>query len=237
MHHAEVDRVLAAAPADRRLLDHPFYRRWEAGKVSIAELGAYAAQYRHFERYLPAFLSRLASALPEGPARDLVTANLDDEQGDPVPHAELFEHFAAAVAAGADPASPATDELIGTYDDLLSEGPTPALAGFLAYESQAAEIARSKAEGLRRHYQLDDSALRFWDHHAQVDVRHHGWARQALATSARTRDAVETDLRRAADAWWAFLDEREARQLTLSPISQTTLVETARRSCQTSSSS
>jgi hypothetical protein len=46
MHHAEVDRVLAAAPADRRLLDHPFYRRWEAGKVSIAELGAYAAQYR-----------------------------------------------------------------------------------------------------------------------------------------------------------------------------------------------
>jgi pyrroloquinoline-quinone synthase len=237
MHDSELDRVLAGALADRRLLDHPFYRRWEAGKVSIAELGAYAAQYRHFERYLPVFLSELSSALPEGPARDLVKANLDDEQGDPVPHAELFEHFAAAVAAGADPTSPATAELIGTYDDLLSEGPTPALAGFLAYESQAAEIAQSKAEGLRRHYHLDDSALRFWDHHAQVDVRHHAWAREALATSACTRDAVETDLRRAAVAWWTFLDEREARQLTLSPISQTTLLETARESGQTSSSS
>ena len=199
--------------------------------MSIAELGAYAAQYRHFERYLPAFLSRLASALPEGPARDLVRANLDDEQGDPVPHAERFEHFAAAVGAGADPASPATDDLIGTYDDLLSDGPTPALAGFLAYESQAAEIARSKAEGLRRHYQLDDSALRFWDHHAQVDVRHHAWARQALATSAGTRDAVETDLRRAADAWWAFLDEREARQPdTVADLADNT-VETTRGSC------
>jgi pyrroloquinoline-quinone synthase len=210
MDNCELDRVLAATLADRRLLDHPFYRRWEAGQVSMPELAAYAAQYRHFERYLPGFLSQLTAALGDGPARDLVAANLADEQGDPVPHAELFEQFAAAVAAGADAASPATTRLCGTYDHLLSDGPTSGLAGFLAYESQATEIAQSKADGLRRHYQLDDAALRFWDHHAQVDVRHHAWAREALATSVCADSAVESDLRRAADAWWAFLDEREA---------------------------
>ena len=101
-----LDRALAAALADRQLLDHPFYRRWEAGQVSMAELAAYAAQYRYFERYLPRFLSQLTHALPEGPARDLVAANLADEQGDPIPHAELFEQFAGAVAAGDDAPSP-----------------------------------------------------------------------------------------------------------------------------------
>jgi pyrroloquinoline quinone (PQQ) biosynthesis protein C len=138
-----------------------------------------------------------------------VAANLADEQGDPIPHTELFEQFAVAMAAGAEAASPAATGLLGTYDDLLSDGPTSGLAGFLAYESQAAEIAESKAEGLRCHYQLDDSALRFWDHHALVDDRHDVWARQALAASECTDDTVESALRRAADAWWAFLEERE----------------------------
>jgi pyrroloquinoline-quinone synthase len=122
----------------------------------------------------------------------------------------LFEHFAVAVAAGAAATSPATMGLLGTYDDLLGDGPTFGLAGFLAYESQAAEIARSKAEGLRRHYQLDDTAVRFWDHHGQVDVRHHLWARAALATTAGRDADVASGLGRAADAWWAFLDERQA---------------------------
>lgn len=176
----------------------------------MAELAAYAAQYRYFEGYLPGFLSQLTAVVADGPARQLVAANLADEQGDPVPHAELFEQFAIAVAAGTDAASPATVGLLATYDDLLGEGPTAGLAGFLAYESQAAEIARSKAEGLRRHYQLDDSAVRFWDHHAQVDVRHHVWAREALAASTDDDAALESGLRRAANAWWAFLDERQA---------------------------
>jgi pyrroloquinoline-quinone synthase len=210
MENPELDRVLVAALTDRRLLDHPFYRRWEAGEVSMPELAAYAAQYRYFEGYLPGFLSGLTAVVADGPARQLVAANLADEQGDPVPHTELFEQFAVAVAAGTDAASPATVGLLATYDDLLGEGPTAGLAGFLAYESQAAEIARSKAEGLRRHYQLDDSAVRFWDHHAQVDVRHHVWAREALAASVDDDAAVESGLRRAANAWWAFLDERQA---------------------------
>jgi pyrroloquinoline-quinone synthase len=214
MDNFELDGVISGALADRRLLDHPFYRRWEAGEVSMPELAAYAAQYRHFERYLPDFLSRLVAALPEGPARDLVSANLGDEQGDPVAHTELFEEFATAVGAGDDAASPAVTRLLDVYDDLLADGATSGLAGFMAYESQAAEIAYSKAAGLRRHYQVSDAGLRFWDHHATVDVRHQAWARDAVAMSVDADDTVQSDMRRAADAWWAFLDERQASMPT-----------------------
>src|SRR5271156_4899333 len=106
MHTQRIHEVLADAIVGRHLLTHPFYRRWEAGTLSEAELAAYAEQYRHIERELPLPLSTIAQALPEGRARELVEANLADELGTPEPHVELFETFAAA--AGAAPDAPAT---------------------------------------------------------------------------------------------------------------------------------
>src|ERR1700677_2827519 len=107
MNRSGVDRIVTLSLADRLLLDHSFYRRWERGEVSIAELANYASQYRHFENYLPGFLQRLVDALPEGAPRELVAANLADEMGDPAPHVQLFERFAAGVGAGAAEPSPA----------------------------------------------------------------------------------------------------------------------------------
>jgi pyrroloquinoline-quinone synthase len=201
---------IIAAPADRRLLDHPFYRRWERGEVSMAELAAYAGQYRHFEAYLPGFLTELVAALPAGTARQLVAANLADELGDPIPHAELFERFAAAVGAGPRAASAATSNLLCTYRELLADGPLAAVAGFVAYESQASDIARTKAEGLRRHHGLDDDAVSFWQHHAHVDGQHAAWTWRALEELGDRPETTAPAVRRAADAWWSFLDEREA---------------------------
>jgi pyrroloquinoline-quinone synthase len=206
---SDLDSALSAGLVDRRLLDHPFYRRWEAGEVSLVELTAYAGQYRHFERYLPGFLGRLIAGLPRGQAFDLIAANLADEEGDPVPHVDLFERFATAVGAGQDAASPATRALLSTYDELMGEGVLAGLAGFVAYESQAAEIAHRKADGLRRHYGLDDHAVSFWEHHADVDARHGTWARDALERCTDTPECLIDAVRLAADAWWTMLDERE----------------------------
>ena len=121
MRPSAFNLVLGASLADRRLLQHPFYRRWERGEVTVAELADYAAQYRHFESYLPRFLARLVGSLPDGAARELVAANLADEQGDPVSHVELFERFAAAVGAPVTPASPAMADLLTVY----GEAPRP----------------------------------------------------------------------------------------------------------------
>ena len=66
--------------ADRLLLDHPFYKRWEEGSLDFAELAPYAEQYRHFEAQLPEFLQPLPEALP----RRLPKASLlDNSRGDP----------------------------------------------------------------------------------------------------------------------------------------------------------
>jgi pyrroloquinoline quinone (PQQ) biosynthesis protein C len=57
---------------------------------------------------------------------------------------------------------------------------------------------------------LDDTAVSFWEHHAQVDAQHGNWARSALEELATDPKQVERAMRIGADAWWEFLDEREA---------------------------
>jgi pyrroloquinoline quinone (PQQ) biosynthesis protein C len=176
----------------------------------MSELADYAAQYRHFETWLPGYLARLLAQLPAGEAHDLVAANLDDELGDPVPHVELFEGFAQGVGAPTAAPSEAMAGLLATYDDLLESGPVQGLAGFVAYEVQAADVARNKADGLRRHYGLGDGAVAFWEHHADVDERHADWAVSALGLMTHEPSETGVPVHRAANAWWRFLDEREA---------------------------
>jgi pyrroloquinoline quinone (PQQ) biosynthesis protein C len=207
----ELAAELTEALADLQLLEHPFYRRWEAGTLRAGELGAYAGQYRHFERSLPGTLRQLVAQLDEGPAADLVRRNLADEEGNPEPHVALFESFAQAVEAP-DEAGPtaSTQALLDTYSRLTDAGGPEGLAALVAYEVQAPAIAASKADGLRRHYEMDAAATRFWDVHADMDQDHAAWAISALAAlpgdEARVVDAART----AGAAWWAFLDEREA---------------------------
>lgn len=216
MLRPELDALFDEALRDRRLLDHLFYRRWEAGELHPAELTAYAEQYRHFEQSLPVVLAAAVDALPDGPARDLARANLDDELGNPAPHLALFDEFAAAVGARAEtPATPATATLLDSYRSSGRRGGAAVLAALAAYELQAPAVATSKAEGLRSRYGLSGADTRFWDLHGVMDVDHASWALDALAELDADEATVRSAARAAADAWWAFLDERQEAAATL----------------------
>ncbi|HLX88636.1 MAG TPA: iron-containing redox enzyme family protein [Acidimicrobiales bacterium] len=210
MMRPQLDRILDDTLRDRRLLTHPFYRRWEAGELTLGELAAYAGQYRHFERALVDVLSDVVASLPAGPARDLVQSNLDDERGVPSPHLELFDEFLTAV--GGDPAARATEAtaaLVASYRRLAAQ-PVGALAALAAYEVQAPAIATSKADGLLRHYGLAADATRFWDVHGTMDAHHADWTLDALAALDSDEATVRSAADDAAAAWWSFLDERES---------------------------
>ncbi len=202
--------MLAEAIVGRHLLAHPFYRRWEAGTLSESELAAYAEQYRHIERELPVTLTAIASALPQGRARELVEANLADELGSPEPHAELFESFAEAAGAAPEaPATPSTAALLALVRTAAANDPAAALAMVAAYEIQAADIAGSKSDGLRRLYGFDEDDTRFWDVHRTQEVDHAGWSLEALSELGADPDVVQAAATVSADSWWLFLSERE----------------------------
>ena len=201
--------LLDTALEGRRLLDHPFYRRWENGELQEGELQHYAEQYRFFEANLPLFLAELASRLPEGAALEAVRANLRDEVAAPS-HLDLFESFASFYNAADVAISPAMRNLIGAYDAVLSESDAAAIAGLLAYEAQGAGIADTKAEGLRVHYGADASATSFWDVHGTLEADHASWTMEALDSLNADEAIVLNAAGRVANAWWDFLTERNA---------------------------
>jgi pyrroloquinoline-quinone synthase len=210
--------AVAAALEGRRLLAHPFYRRWEAGELRSQELAEYAVHYRAFEAVLPTVLTAVVDRLTadgDVAAADLVARNLADELGHPRSHLELFDEFAGALpddpVAGS--AGSAAEALADTYRALAEQSPAAAIAGLAAYETQAAAIAATKGEGLRRWYGMDAAGTSFWDVHATMDAEHGDWAIEALARLDADPSEVADASRRAADAWWALLDERQAEGL------------------------
>jgi len=203
--------ALEISLADRRLLHHPFYRRWSQGNVGLEELRSYAGQYRHFEAAMPGWLSATRERLSDNRVRSVVERNLADEAEGETTHLELFDRFAAALgAADVVPPSPAMRRLLTTYDELVEAGPVTALAAILAYEEQSPEVSTTKADGLEHHLGLGDDGLAFWKTHAQVDASHARWLLDGLAALDAPAGEVEAAARRAAQAWWRFLDEREA---------------------------
>jgi len=202
------DTVLDSSISDLKLLSHPFYRRWEAGELSIKELRLYAQQYRYFEAMLPRFLGQLAEDLPQGVARESVLKNLADEVAAPS-HLELFEQFAEFYNASPAPISPAMQRLVDAYAEVLSQSPSAALAGLWAYESQGASIADSKAEGLATHYGASDESLAFWLAHGSIEQDHAKWTLEALELLEPDEEVAGGATRRIGEAWWEFLDERE----------------------------
>ena len=194
--------------ADRTLLSHPFYRRWEDGLLIDGELASYAAQYRFFEAQLPDFLSALTSMV-EGDAKTLVEANLADEVDGPTTHLELFDRFAAAVAAPAEEISPAMKALVAVYADAIASGDADFALGVLAgYEVQASEVADTKGAGLSEHYGVSGEGLEFWHIHAELEKDHAAWVLEAA--EAAEADRVIAGAHASSAAWWAYLDEREA---------------------------
>jgi pyrroloquinoline-quinone synthase len=211
MDAASLESALRDRLQGRLLLDHPFYRRWTEGGVSVEELRDYAAQYRHFEAMVPAQLRAVASSATDDKLRAQALRNLDDEAGIAPTHLDLFERFAHALdaPAHAEP-SPAMAHLLDTCAAAAHRDAASGFAALLAYEIQAPDVAASKAEGLRAHGILDGDALDFWTVHAELDRDHAQWAIDALAASTAPADGVVAAAGAAADAWWAFLDERES---------------------------
>lgn len=156
----------------RELLTHPFYQQWEAGELTTKDLAVYGSQYLHFERQLPLTLEKIARVMEPGPCRDEVKANLDDEIGNPTPHVELFQSFLDAVGSVPTLPGPATHNLTSLYDHAPGVSVGYALGVVAAYEVQSAEIAISKAQGLRKWYGLNAHQTAFWDLHSTLEEDH-----------------------------------------------------------------
>ena len=209
---ARIDEIIQ----QRSLLKHPFYQAWNMGDLPIESLREYAKQYYHFELAYPTFLSGLHYRCSDQHLRQLILENLWDEEHGTENHVELWLRFCEALGLDRDDIrsgtpSSATRSLVGTYKELTALAPLAAGAAALyAFESQVAEVARVKIEGLRDFYGMDDErSLSFFEVHKTLDLEHSDAEREMVLELASTASEEEHALHAvdtATTALWRFLD-------------------------------
>jgi pyrroloquinoline-quinone synthase len=211
--NAELLRKLDAAIAEKNLLKHPFYRDWQAGKLSREALQLYAAQYyRHVEAF-PKHL-RVLAARTEGPLHRLIEENLAEEESPSGSHPKLWRDFAAAMGVGEDditccPALPGTQAVVEKFREICGDRPVAeAVAALYAYEAQVPEIAATKIDGLRKFYGFEEpEGLAYFTVHEEADKAHRAAWRSWLEEHADgNEDEIVGTAQEALDALWGALD-------------------------------
>ena len=198
------------------MLKHPFYKSWEEGKLTKEILAEYAKQYYAHVQAFPMYVSAVHSHCEDSTARRVLLENLIEEERGDDNHPELWLRFAEALGvtrASAQSAEllPSTVKSVETIRKLTqSEDYREGVAALYAYESQVPEVSRSKLQGLKKFYGIDDPrSLAFFAVHADLDIIHRQGERYILAQHCSTPTRQESALRAAeesAKALWHFLD-------------------------------
>jgi pyrroloquinoline-quinone synthase len=203
---------LDRATEDARLLEHPFYKAWAEGTLTLEDLSFYSTQYWRQVEAFPGYLETIAARLPDGPAKATVVENLRDEvEGD---HLGLWLDFAAGVGAGREEVRGSesvahTADCVNAFQSAMAERSLPFALGMLyAYESQTPGVAATKIEGLRNHYGIDGPTLQYFALHGELDVEHSDELAHALAEVATDEAAIadaEAGAKAGAEAIWGLL--------------------------------
>ena len=198
----------------KHLSKHEFYQLWNEGKITVEALRGYTRQYFHFVSQFPMLVSGVHSKTPYEEDRILILDNLNEEENKDLPHSELWLRFAEGIGVQRDKINsrmlPETRKMIDEMRKLTSKGFLEGSAALLAYEAQISEIAKLKADGLKKHYKLKSkNALEFFTVHGKVDIEHQKTWKKIIAKRAKTksqRTRVRKAMNRSLDAMWKMLD-------------------------------
>lgn len=207
---------LLAAVMQHSMLKHPFYVAWTEGKLSPAVLQEYAKQYYAHVRAFPTYVSAVHSHCDDLATRQMLLENLNEEEQGTENHPELWLRFAESLGVNRDDVKDAT--LLQTTKDSVarlknitqSEDYREGLAALYAYESQIPEVARTKREGLKQFYGLDNErGVGFFRVHESIDLLHQEIEQTVLARECQSKADKERAIaaaEEAAKALWSFLD-------------------------------
>ncbi|MEO8458388.1 MAG: CADD family putative folate metabolism protein [Chloroflexota bacterium] len=210
------DRIDAII-AEKSILKHPFYTRWQAGEMTMDELKGYTCQYYNHVLNFPRYVSGTHANCDNLADRQELLENLQEEEEGPNNHPELWLKFGEAIGLNREDMTdatplPETNQIHETFTRITKDSPFVAgIAALYAYESQVPEVASTKMEGLKQHYGVKSpDGLRFFVVHHSLDVEHSAVTRNMVARYAETTPgAKETATRaveEACDALWGFLD-------------------------------
>ena len=204
---------------ENHLLNHSFYKAWNAGELSKDTIREYAAQYFQHVSLFPRYLSAIHSNCNEIKTRQLLLENLNEEEKGSDNHPELWMRFAEGMGNTRKNVKETipikeTKELVKTFMKLSkSEKYHIGLASLYCYESMQPEISETKKDGLQKFYNVrDEDALKFFTVHMHADKWHRKVVRNIIkkvANSKSKQDEITNSVEHALGALNNFLTGME----------------------------
>ncbi|MGH9875353.1 MAG: CADD family putative folate metabolism protein [Pyrinomonadaceae bacterium] len=214
--NSQFENNLREAVMEYSMLKHPFYVAWTEGKLSKEVLAEYAKQYYAHVRAFPTYVSGVHSRCEDVAIRQQLLENLIEEERGEENHPELWLRFAEGLGVAREDVRaaellPSTKDSVRRLQSLTqNEDYREGLAALLAYESQIPEVAKTKREGLKNFYGIEDErSVSFFRVHESIDILHQQSEMQILAERCKTpadQDRAIASAREAAKALWSFLD-------------------------------
>ena len=212
---SKIDEIIK----DNHLLNHSFYKAWNAGELPKETIREYAAQYFQHVSLFPRYLSAIHSNCDEIKTRQLLLENLNEEEQGNENHPELWMRFAEGMGntrKNVNETAPIkeTEELVKTFKKLSkSEKYHIGLAALYCYESMQPEISETKKDGLQRFYNIsDEDTLKFFTVHMHADKWHRKVVRniiKKIADSKSKQDEITNSVETALGALNNFLTGME----------------------------
>ena len=160
------------------LLNHPFYKSWNEGKLTREIIKDYAEQYYQHVKAFPRYISATHSICEDIEKRKILLENLQDEENPNADHPKLWKNFALAMGADADKIENVkrewfTNDMIENFFHQARKSYAEGLASLYTYERQIPEIAETKIRGLKNFYGVTSKeGLEFFEAHKAADVIH-----------------------------------------------------------------
>ena len=158
------------------LLNHPFYKSWNDGKLTREIIKDYAEQYYQHVKAFPRYISATHSLCEDIEKRKILLENLQDEENRDGDHPKLWRDFAFALGSKKEEVESAkkekfTAELIDNFFKHGRASYAEGLASLYTYERQIPEIAETKIRGLINHYGVTSKeGLKFFEVHKSAVV-------------------------------------------------------------------
>ena len=180
MNKTEFLNIIEDKIEEHHLLNHSFYKAWNAGELDRPTIQEYAAQYFKHVSTFPRYLSSIHSNCDSITIRQEILENLIDEERGEDNHPELWMRFAEGMGKKRKDVRRAvsiegTDELVDNFMKLSKdERFHVGFSALYCYESMIPEIAENKIDGLKKYYGVKDGedTLKFFEVHQSADIIH-----------------------------------------------------------------
>jgi len=194
------------------LLNHPFYKSWNEGKLTREIIKDYAEQYYQHVKAFPRYISATHSICEDIEKRKILLENLQDEENPNADHPKLWKNFALAMGADSKKIENVkrewfTDDMIENFFHQARKSYAEGLASLYTYERQIPEIAETKIRGLKKFYGVTSKkGLEFFEAHKAADVIHRKECEKLLdALSEKEKEKAEKASMLTARYLWNFL--------------------------------